>query len=371
MSDIGFDRYMIYLTAIIYWALAVCWLAIISFYLKQYRRFKKIYPLLTTLLIVLFIDGTRTLIESIYFGARYTAHTGLINPALYTILDQPYYVAIPKSINLIAAFVIILVIVRSWFSNLEKEQRRRETVEQFRAELLSLASHELRAPLTTIRGYANTLVREYGHLGEATQKEFLEGIASESERLTHLVSDLLDMTQIEEGRLRVEPRAVAPQQLCEDAARSARHPALKHSLTVDVEPGLPDVLADPHRIHQALTNFISNAVKFSPDGSEIVIGARRENDHVKFHVTDSGVGIPRGEQGELFTRFHRAANAHSPDTPGAGLGLYITKGIIKAHGGDVGVKSDLGRGSTFSFTLPTVEGRIRAEGTRERPAAQG
>ena len=369
MADLGFDRYMIYLTAIIYWALVLCWLAIIVFYLRQYVRFKRIYPLVTTLLIVLFIDGTRTLIESLYFGARYTAHTGLINPALYTILDQPYYVAIPKSINLIAAFIIILVIVRSWFKNLEEEQRRRASVEQFRSELLSLASHELRAPLTSIRGYANTLVREYGHLGEATQKEFLEGIASEAERLSHLVSDLLDMTQIEEGQLRIEPRAVPPEQLCEEATRTARHPALKHTLTMEVAPGLPDVLADPHRIHQAISNFISNAVKFSPDGSEIVVGARRKNDHVEIYVTDHGIGIPRGEQGQLFTRFHRAANAHSPDTPGAGLGLYVTKGIVEAHGGSVGVASDLGRGSTFSLTLPTVEGRVRAEEMVPKPAA--
>src|SRR4030042_5719475 len=242
---------MIYLTAIIYWVLVVCWLAIIPFYLKQYLRFKRIYPLVTTLLIVLFIDGTRTLIESLYFGARYTAHTGLINPQLYTILDQPYYVAIPKSINLIAAFIIILVIVRNWFRNLEEEQRRRASVEQFRAELLSLASHELRAPLTSIRGYANTLVREYGRLGEATQREFLEGIASEAERLSHLVSDLLDSTQIDEGRLRIERRAVTPTRLCEEAARTASHPDAKHLLQVEVEPNLPEVLADPIRIHQA------------------------------------------------------------------------------------------------------------------------
>jgi signal transduction histidine kinase len=361
VGDIGFDRYMTYLTAAIYWALVLCWLAIIAFYLRQYLRFKQIYPLLTTLLIVLFIDGTRTLIESVYFGARYTARTGLLPADLYTVLDQPYYVAIPKSINLIAALVIILVIVRNWFRNLEEEERRRRGVEQFRSELLSLASHEMRAPLTSIRGYANTLVREWGRLGEQTEREFLEGIASEAERLTHVVSDLLDMSQVDEGRLRIERKSVRPEKLCEEAVRALTHAGLTHELTIDVAEGMPEVLADPNRIHQAISNLLSNATKFSSEGSEIVVSAQRTNDHIEFAVRDEGVGIPRSERAKLFTRFHRAANAHTPDTPGAGLGLYIAKGIVEAHGGKIGVESELGTGSRFWFTLPTVAGRVREE----------
>lgn len=371
MSELGIDRYLTYLTAIIYWALVVCWLAIIVFYLRQYVRFKRIYPLLTTLLVVLFIDGTRTLIESIYFGTRYTARTGLIAPYLHELLDQPHFVLVPKSINLVAALIIILVIVRRWFRSLEEEQQQRRAIEQFRSELISLASHELRAPLTSIRGYAHTLVREFGHLGEETQKEFLEGIASEAERLSHLISDLLDMSQIDEGRLRIERRAVRPNQLCEEAVRGAAHPDLKHTLRVEVSSGLPDVLADPKRVHQALSNLLSNAVKFSPEGTEIIVGARRTDDSVEFYVTDRGIGIPRGEQSHLFSRFHQATNAHSPDAPGAGLGLYITKGIIEAHRGSIGFQSELGRGSTFSFTLPTVEGRVRAEASATEAASPG
>jgi signal transduction histidine kinase len=356
---------MTYLTAIIYWALVVCWLAIIIFYLRQYVRFKRIYPLLTTLLIVLFIDGSRTLIESIYFGTRYTARTGLISPGIYDLLDLPYYVAIPKTINLIAALVIIMVIVRRWFHSLELEQQHRRAVRQFRAELISLASHELRSPLTSISGYAHTLLREFGRLGEETQREFLEGIASESERLSRLVSDLLDMSQIEEGRLRLRRVAVRPQQLCEDALRSAGHPDLEHKLRLDVAPDLPEILADRDRIQQAMANLLTNAVKFSPEGGEIVVGARRTDDSVEFFVTDHGIGIPREEQTQLFTRFHRAANAHGPETPGAGLGLYITKGIVEAHGGEVGFNSELGSGSTFYFTLPTVAGRMKEERGRQ------
>jgi signal transduction histidine kinase len=289
-------------------------------------------------------------------------------PEIYKLLYQPYYVAIPKGINLVAALIIILVIVGRWFRSLEREMRQRQAVEKFRSELLSLASHEMRTPLTSIRGYANTLLRESGHLGEETQKEFLEGIASESERLSHLVSDLLDMSQIEEGRLRVERRAAAPEQICRDAVNGATHPELKHQLRSDVTPDLPVVLADPNRIQQALANLISNAIKFSPEGSEVIVGARRESDSVEFYVKDGGVGIPREEQAHLFDRFRRAANAHDAGTPGAGLGLYITRGIVEAHGGTISVDTELGTGSTFRFTLPTVEGKVRAEEEAYRPS---
>jgi signal transduction histidine kinase len=356
-----FDSYMTSVTAAIYWTLVVCWLFIVVFYGRQYLRLKRVHPMLTTLLIVLFIDGSRTLIESVYFGVRYSAQVGLLRSSLYTLLSHPYYVAIPKAINLVAALVIILVIVRRWFFSLEREDHQRRAAEQFRSELISLASHELRAPLTSIRGYAHTLVREFGRLGEETQREFLEGIASESERLSHLVSDLLDMSQIEEGKLRIERRAVTPQQLCAEAVRSASHPDLKHVFRTEVEPGLPDVLADPGRIRQVLANLVSNATKFSPEGSEITVGSRRNHDSVEFYVSDRGVGIPREEQSKLFSRFHRAANAHNPDAPGAGLGLYISKAIVESHGGKMGFESELGRGSSFSFFLPTVEGKVRAE----------
>ncbi len=177
------------------------------------------------------------------------------------------------------------------------------------------------------------------------------------------------MSQIEEGRLRIERRAVSPEQLCRDAVNGATHPDLRHRVRADVSPELPVVLADPTRVQQALSNLLSNAIKFSPEGSEITVGARRRNDHIEFFVKDRGIGIPRQEQTRLFSRFHRATNAHDGDTPGSGLGLYITKGIVEAHGGTVHVETELGKGSTFSFTLPTVEGKVRAEEEAFRPAS--
>ena len=358
------DHYMDIFTALIYWTLVVCWLSIVVFYGRQYLRFRRIYPLVATLLVVLFIDGLRTLVESAYFGTRHSAKIGLIARSLYGVLDQPHYVAIPKALNLIAALVIIAVLVRNWFSNLEREEEQRRAAERFRSELISLASHELRSPLTTIRGYAHTLLRESGHLSEATEKEFLEGIASEADRLSHLVATLLDMTQIDEGRLRLHRRAVSPLQLCQAAIRSATHPQLAHVLRLEAAPDLPQVLADPDRIHEVLSNLISNAIQFSPEGSEVVVGARATDERVEFSVTDHGVGIPRDEQPHIFSRFHRADNAHAAETPGAGLGLYISKGIVEAHGGDIGFRSELGKGSTFLFTLPTLAGKQKAEEER-------
>jgi len=348
-------------TAVVYWALVLCWASIVLFYGRQYVRIKRVYPLIATLLIVLFIDGSRSLIESLFFGTKYTSEAGLVSHGVYDVLNQPYLVAIPKVLNLFAALVIIMVIVRSWFSNLEREQRQRDAVEKFQSELLSLASHELRNPLTSIRGYAHTLVREFGHLGEATQREFLEAIASESDRLSHLVSALLDMSQIEEGRLHLVRRPVSPEVVCEEAARTARHPEFHHELRTEAASDLPEVVADTDRIYQVLTNLIGNATKFSPEGSEIVVRAERKDGYVEFSIIDQGIGIPREEQAKLFTRFHRAANAHTSDTPGSGLGLYIAKGLVEAHGGTIGCESRLGRGSRFFFTLPTLEGQREAE----------
>ncbi|UCH34033.1 MAG: hypothetical protein JSV65_15980 [Armatimonadota bacterium] len=361
MTGLLIERYMTFLTAIIYWLLVLFWLAIVIFYARQYGRFKRIYPLLTVLLIVLLIDGARTLIESVYFGVWYTARTGLIAPRLHALLAEPYYVAIPKTINLFAALIIILVIVRRWFDSLEREEHQRQATAKFREELISLASHELRAPLTSIRGYAQTLAREFDHLGPDTRKEFLDVIAVESERLTHLISDLLDMSQIEEGRLRIERRAMRPDDLCREAVTRATYPGLKREFRTEVAPELPDVLADSERIQQALANLLSNAVKFSPEDSEIVVGARAADGAVQFYVTDHGVGIPREDQGRLFTRFHRGSEPPAPETPGAGLGLYITRAVVEAHEGTVGFESELGKGSTFYFTLPTVESKVEAE----------
>ncbi len=348
-------------TAIVYWALVACWLFIIIFYARQYVRFKRVYPLVSTLLAVLFIDGARTLIENLYFGTRHTARAGLLSHSIYVFLDQPQYVMIPKTLNLIAALIIIAVLVRNWFDNLAREEQKRRRVERLRNELISLASHEIRSPLTTIGGYASTLLREGDGLSEATRKEFLEAIVSESDRLKRLVATLLDMSQIEEGRLPIHRKALNPAEMCEEAVRSATHPNLEHVLRLDAPPDLPQVFADPDRIHQVLTNLIANAIQFSPPGSEVVVGAAATNEHVRFFVKDHGVGIPREEQDKVFDRFHRAANADRVSGTGTGLGLYISKGIVEAHGGEIGFESELGRGSTFFFTLPTLIGRQRAE----------
>jgi signal transduction histidine kinase len=360
---VDLDRYMAVFTAIIYWALAICWLSIILFYGRQYVRLRRPHPLIATLIIVLFIDGTRTFLETLYFGVRFSAKAHFVNAALADLLDLPYYVAIPKVINLFAALVIILVIVRNWFDNLEQEQRQREATEKLQAELISLASHELKTPLTSIRGYAHTLVREFGQLGEETQREFLQAISSEADRLSRLISTLLDVSQIDEGRLRVHRQSTSPSDLCEEAARTAAHPEFRHALRVDLADGLPDIFVDVERIHQVLTNLISNAAKFSPDGSEIVLAAAADDHAVRFSITDHGVGIPREEQSTLFTRFHRASNVQELDAPGSGLGLYIAKGIVEAHGGAISFTSELGRGSTFSFTIPIAASQPQVEVT--------
>jgi signal transduction histidine kinase len=226
--------------------------------------------------------------------------------------------------------------------------------DQLKDDFLSLVSHELRTPLTTIHGGARTLQRHFRQLDEATVAGLLDDIGGESERLARLVGHMLDLSRIRAGRLRLatEPFLLAPILRRAHQATAARLAGLSVDLRLD--PDLPPVEGDPDRIEQVARNLLENAAKHVPAGGHVTVDARVEGDRVITTVADDGPGIPADQRERVFERFHQVAGDARP-SHGAGLGLYLSRHLIEAHGGRLWLESEPGRGSAFSFSLPIAE----------------
>ncbi|MCJ7752183.1 MAG: cell wall metabolism sensor histidine kinase WalK, partial [Armatimonadetes bacterium] len=225
-------------------------------------------------------------------------------------------------------------------------------IEQMRRQFISDASHEIRTPLTSIGGFAAAIADGTA----ATPEERLHSsalIVREVERLTRLVNDLLSLSKIESGGVTLNREAVDISDLIHAAIESFDPQAQERDSRVELDlPGdLPAVSADPDRIYQVVVNLLSNALRFNMPGGEIVISGRPENSFVRVAIKDSGPGIPSEQLSRIWERFHRADSSRARLDGGTGLGLAIVRSIVEAHGGTVSVESELGKGSTFSFTL--------------------
>ncbi|MGE0684922.1 MAG: PAS domain S-box protein, partial [Candidatus Binatia bacterium] len=229
----------------------------------------------------------------------------------------------------------------------------RKEMDRLKDELVSTVSHELRTPLTSLRGFAELMLKRDFSLEK--QREFLSIIHRESLRLTELINDFLDLQRIESGRQQYdfEARDLAP--LLNETISVFNQGLGKHNLRLNVSSSLPLVYVDTARLQQVITNLLSNALKFSPQGGQITVGARLEGDVVKVWITDQGVGIPPEALPNLFLRFFRVDNQDTRSIGGTGLGLALVKEIVKAHGGRIWVESTVGVGSTFFFTLPLAD----------------
>jgi two-component system phosphate regulon sensor histidine kinase PhoR len=219
-------------------------------------------------------------------------------------------------------------------------------------EFLSVASHELRTPLTTIKGYTQLLAQTVNDLSPDDRATYINAVLGEIERMMGLISELLDVSRIETNRLQIHPQPIRWISFIEGriSAFRVQHPT--RSLRFDVNAPETIVTADPDRMRQVVDNLLSNALKYSAEGSDIDVRVAREDHHVATSVTDHGIGIPRDEIPQLFERFHRARNVSSRYYGGLGLGLYIARAIVEAHGGLIAVESEEGSGSTFTMRLP-------------------
>jgi PAS domain S-box-containing protein len=232
-------------------------------------------------------------------------------------------------------------------------------VEQMKSDFVSTVSEEIRRPLTSIYGFAETLLRQDVLFGEEERRTFLSYIASESERLTQIVDALLNVARLDTGDLEMDivptdVSAVVAEVV--DTLQRSDGDVNGHRFVVDV-PGEPlAAQADPERLRQVLQNLMNNAVKFSPGGGTVTVTARRRAATVEISVVDEGIGIPAGEQKRIFQKFYRADSAPSREGfGGAGLGLFIARGLVAAMGGRMWVSSREGEGASFAFELPMAD----------------
>jgi PAS domain S-box-containing protein len=235
--------------------------------------------------------------------------------------------------------------------NVRDITRSRES-EELRNTFVSVVSHELQTPIAIIKGYASTLARADANWDAETWRGRLQAIEEESDRLNHLLGNLLYASRIHAGGLKMELSEIDLSEVTRSVVRRFKARSSDRDITVRFPARFPPVLADRNRIEEVIMNLLDNAVKYSARGRQIRVRGQVTEDKVVISVTDIGQGIPLREQERIFERFQRVDNSLARRTQGAGLGLYICKAIIEAHGGKIWVKSELGRGSIFSFSLP-------------------
>lgn len=223
-------------------------------------------------------------------------------------------------------------------------------LDRMKSSLISTVSHELRTPLAAIKGYATTLLAEDVAWDMNAQHEFLEIISKETDRLSNLVNDLLDMSRIEAGSLNVSKTACNLEELVYRAAKRA-HPQPMGRLEINLPDALPPFSADPQRIEAVLRNLIENAAKYAGDHSPVRISASVQSAYIIVRVEDEGPGIPAEDSQRIFQSFYRVENGLTRPTPGAGLGLAICEGFVRAHGGEIWLEPSP-KGTCIAFSLP-------------------
>jgi signal transduction histidine kinase len=263
----------------------------------------------------------------------------------------------PEVIELLKTFAtqsVLAIQNARLFREIEEKSQQIEAANRHKSEFLANMSHELRTPLNAIIGFSEVLQERYfGELNEK-QAEYTDDILTSGRHLLSLINEILDLSKVEAGRMELELAAFYLPLAIDNARTFVRERATNHGITLEVkvDERIGDIVGDERKIKQILLNLLSNAVKFTPEGGRITISARPTNGSVEISVTDTGIGIAEEDQPKIFEEFRQVGSDYAHKVEGTGLGLTLAKKFVELHGGRIWVESEVGKGSTFVFTLP-------------------
>jgi signal transduction histidine kinase len=263
----------------------------------------------------------------------------------------------PEVVNLLQTFATqsaLAIQNARLFREIEEKSRQIEAANRHKSEFLANMSHELRTPLNAIIGFSEVLKeRMFGELNEK-QAEYTDDILTSGQHLLSLINEILDLSKVEAGRMELELATFDLPLAIDNARTFVRERATRHgiNLDVDVDERLGDFVGDERKIKQILLNLLSNAVKFTPEGGRIGIAAKQADGAVEISVSDTGIGIAPEDQPKIFEEFRQVGSDNAKKVEGTGLGLTLAKKFVELHGGKIWVTTAVGKGSTFTFTLP-------------------
>ncbi len=226
---------------------------------------------------------------------------------------------------------------------------RRKRIDLAKSEVISAVAHELRSPLTSVKGFTSTLLHRWDRFDDKQKKHLLATINADADRVTRLIGELLDVSRLEAGRLPLSRHMISLEGITSRVVERINPRAENHQIRYEFPDSFPQVYADSDKIEQVLTNLVENAVKYTPGGQVRVVGTLQE-ESVLVTVTDEGKGIAQEHRYQVFNKFFR--ERAQAQNPGTGLGLYISKGLVEAHGGRIWVENGSDKGAIFCFTLP-------------------
>jgi signal transduction histidine kinase len=250
------------------------------------------------------------------------------------------------------ANLIALAVNNAELAAKQEHVRALEEANRFKSEVIASLAHDMRTPLASIKGYSTALLMEGARFDAQSQREFLEIIDDECDHLTSIIHEMLESSLIEGGQLKLDLQPVILPRLVSAVVEEYKHRSRQHRILVDFPRRFPIVDADPYRVQQIVRNLLDNAIKYSAEGSLIVIRGVIRADEVEVSVADQGIGISPDDLNRLFEKFFRVNLTSGRYVPGTGLGLPIARAIVEMHGGRIWAESKVGEGTTLYFTLP-------------------